>query len=328
MLSCVAAPWQAAVAAHKSAPNLRWLLITQQLQAQVFHEAHSDMHIHFAVVQVAALGSVPPPRYSHVLHVHNDVLYFFGGLNDLGVSTVTLFKTVLLRQAVDRACALANAAAFEGSPGSAGGDGQPGGSDIADGPGTAEACSAAAALQLVWQELEGDLPYNKSRATVLQQGQMRCYQLGSATLGRSINEDDAEKGELLLAAQLDLVVPGCGCIVCHISLHRCRQARVCILCRTQGWHTGTYTRLHRWMCSRPSRRLPQAVTQLAFCARPQPAARPAGCSMPHTVQASCLPASSATAQRSKGCWHMWQTSPGSLLSSTHTGATAGVVSQG
>lgn len=54
--------------------------------------------------------------------------------------------------------------------------------------------SSATQLQLAWQELDADLPYNKSRATAMHQGQLRCYQLGSATLGRSINEDDAEKG--------------------------------------------------------------------------------------------------------------------------------------
>lgn len=132
--------------------------------------------------------------------MHNELVYLFGGLNDLGISTVSMFKAVLPRQQADRACALANAAAFgESSGAGSAGDaddaqqdeGSAGGvgSAAAGGPG-----SASSALQLEWQELEADLPYNKSRATVMQQGEMRCYQLGSATLGRSINEEDAEKG--------------------------------------------------------------------------------------------------------------------------------------
>jgi hypothetical protein len=54
---------------------------------------------------------------------------------------------------------------------------------------------AGAAVEIEWQELDPELPYNKDRAGVMQQGQLRCYQLGSATLGRTMNEDDAEKGE-------------------------------------------------------------------------------------------------------------------------------------
>ncbi len=76
--------------------------------------------------------------------------------------------------------------------------------------------STAAVLQLEWQELEADLPYNKSRATVLQQGQLRCYQLGSATLGRSINEDDAEKGQLNASSTPCLIrALDCACIRQH-----------------------------------------------------------------------------------------------------------------
>jgi hypothetical protein len=47
---------------------------------------------------------------------------------------------------------------------------------------------------LEWAELDAQLPYNKSRAAVMQGGQLRCYQLGSAVLGRSVADDDAEKG--------------------------------------------------------------------------------------------------------------------------------------
>lgn len=146
-------------------------------------------------MQVGAFGTPPPPRHSHHIHVHNDLLYLFGGLNELGVSTVSLFKAVVPRQQVDRACALANAAAFGDSPGAAGAEGtQQEGCDTAADGGVG-ASSSTAQLELEWHELEANLPYNKSRATVMQQGQMRCYQLGWATLGRSINEDDAEKGE-------------------------------------------------------------------------------------------------------------------------------------
>ena len=161
------------------------------------------------MLQVSAAGTAPPPRHNHHLHVHNDLLYLFGGINDLGVSTVSLFKTTLPRQQVDRACALANAAAFGESPGIGGAeDAQQEGSEAAGGP-AASMSSSAAVLQLEWQELEADLPYNKSRAAVMQQGQLRCYQLGSATLGRSINDDDAERGECWHANQnVGCLVPG------------------------------------------------------------------------------------------------------------------------
>lgn len=159
-------------------------------------------------LQVAPVGVSPPPRHGHQLHVQNDQLFFFGGYNDLGVATCTLLKAVLARHAVDRACALAGAAAFGEPPGEAGLDDgtqqqrqqhQQHHSAAGGAEGRPEALStsssSAAVLQLEWQELDADLPYNKSRATVLQNGQMRCYQIGSATLGRSVNEDDAEKGE-------------------------------------------------------------------------------------------------------------------------------------
>jgi hypothetical protein len=126
--------------------------------------------------------------------VHNDQLYLQGGLNDLGVATASLFHTLMTRQQVDRACALVSAAACGTTSVVAGAEGTEQASEgSATSVGIAPS-SAAAQLQLQWQELEADLPYNKSRATVMQQGQIRCYQLGSATLGRSINEDDVEKG--------------------------------------------------------------------------------------------------------------------------------------
>jgi hypothetical protein len=130
-------------------------------------------------------------------------MYILGGLNDVGVTTTTLFKADMPRQQVDRACALASAAAFGETPRGAGAEGAaqqgpqgPEGSSagVEGAAAGATGGSSAAQLQLVWQELDADLPYNKSRATAMHQGQLRCYQLGSATLGRSINEDDAEKG--------------------------------------------------------------------------------------------------------------------------------------
>lgn len=58
--------------------------------------------------------------------------------------------------------------------------------------------AAGSALELDWVEMDSELPYNKNRTGVMQQGQLRCYQLGSAMLGRSVNEDDAEKGVWLV----------------------------------------------------------------------------------------------------------------------------------
>lgn len=144
----------------------------------------------------------PPPRHGHQLHVHNNTMYILGGLNDVGVATTTLFKAHMPRQQVDRACALASAASFGETPRGAGAEGAaqqgpqgPEGGGAGVGPAAgATGSSSAAQLQLAWQELDADLSYNKSRATAMHQGQLRCYQLGSATLGRSINEDDAEEG--------------------------------------------------------------------------------------------------------------------------------------
>lgn len=147
-------------------------------------------------LQVNPKGMLPPPRHSHCLYVHNDWLYLFGGVNELGAASVSLSKAFISRTAMDRAGALhassggasalhmssSGAAALHmSSSGGAGGLGS----------GTA---AAGGAMELEWVELDSELPYNKNRAGVMQQGQLRCYQLGSAALGRSVNEDDAEKG--------------------------------------------------------------------------------------------------------------------------------------
>lgn len=163
----------------------------------------------------------PPPRYGHHLHLHNDQMYLLGGFNDLSVPTTTLFQATMSRQQVDRACALACAAAFGEGPGAAGGEAAQQGLQGPDSAAAAVAVgpnSSAAQLQLSWQELEAELPYNKSRATVMQQGQLRCYQLGSATLGRSINEDDAEKG-----------VSGRSIRICYLP-HQLSAAGRCASC--------------------------------------------------------------------------------------------------
>jgi hypothetical protein len=60
---------------------------------------------------------LPPPRHSHMLHMHNDWLYLFGGVNELGASTVSLFKAHISRTAMDRAGALHAAAAGGGGLG-------------------------------------------------------------------------------------------------------------------------------------------------------------------------------------------------------------------
>lgn len=121
---------------------------------------------------------LPPPRHSHSLHAHNDWLYLFGGINELGAVTVSLFKAFLSRSAMDRAGALHAVSGGTGTMGLA-----------ANNP------VAGNAMELEWVEMDSQLPYNKNRTGVMQQGQLRCYQLGSAMLGRSVNEDDAEKGE-------------------------------------------------------------------------------------------------------------------------------------
>lgn len=46
--------------------------------------------------------------------MHNDWLYLFGGVNELGASTVSLFKAQISRTAMDRAGALHAAAAGTG----------------------------------------------------------------------------------------------------------------------------------------------------------------------------------------------------------------------
>jgi hypothetical protein len=132
-------------------------------------------------VQVGPSGVPPPPRHGHNLHVHNEVLYLFGGCNELGAATVTLFKALMPRQALEKADAQHAAASGAFSSSAAGGMG----------PGAA---GTDGVLHIEWQELDAELPYNKNRAGILHQGQLRCFQLGSATLGRSVNDNDAEKG--------------------------------------------------------------------------------------------------------------------------------------
>lgn len=121
---------------------------------------------------------LPPPRHSHALHVHNDWLYLFGGINELGAVTVSLFKAFISRSAMDRAGTLHASSSTAGSSISIIGNN----------------AATSVAVDLEWAELDSELPYNKNRAGVMQQGQLRCYQLGSAALGRTVNEDDAEKG--------------------------------------------------------------------------------------------------------------------------------------
>eukprot|EP00775_Hariotina_reticulata_P013287 gene13287-13418_t len=158
-----------------------------------------DMHVLDLLtrtwIEVLPSGVLPPPRHGHNLHVHNEVLYLFGGCNELGAATVTLFKALLPRQALDKANAQHAAATVA-----------PSGSTDGIGP-TAAAPGADGALHIEWLELDAELPYNKNRAGIMHQGQLRCYQLGSATLGRSINDNDAEKGmvywDVFKAAKLD-----------------------------------------------------------------------------------------------------------------------------
>eukprot|EP00878_Enallax_costatus_P032238 GHUV01035378.1.p1 GENE.GHUV01035378.1~~GHUV01035378.1.p1 ORF type:complete len:143 (-),score=39.93 GHUV01035378.1:304-732(-) len=140
---------------------------------------------------------LPPPRHSHCLHVHNDWLYLFGGVDELGAATVSLFKAFISRSAIDRAGALhmSSSGSAAAHMSTSGASALHVSSSGAGGLGLGSSNSAAGgAMELEWVELGSELPYNKNRAGVMQQGQLRCYQLGSAVLGRSVNEDDAEKG--------------------------------------------------------------------------------------------------------------------------------------
>lgn len=140
-----------------------------------------------ARTQVSLGGAAPPPRHSHLLSVHDQSLFLFGGLDELGAPSLRLFKLPVPRAAL---AAAADAAALSSAAGAAtgGAQGQAGGSSAGAGAG-----GGAGSFRGEWEEVESELTYNRSRAVVLHRGCINIYQLGSSTMGKP-NDDDAEKG--------------------------------------------------------------------------------------------------------------------------------------
>jgi hypothetical protein len=135
--------------------------------------------------QVSLGGSVPPPRHCHLVTVHDQTLYLFGGLDDLGAPSLRLFKLPVPRAALAAAADAAALAAPTGVGGVGGGGGVAGGGGGGAGAGV---------FRGEWEEVESELTYNRSRSVTLHHGSLSIYQLGSSTLGKP-NDDDAEKGE-------------------------------------------------------------------------------------------------------------------------------------
>ena len=41
---------------------------------------------------IPAIGRAPPPRHSHLVVMHSDHLYLFGGLDDLGAPSTAMYR--------------------------------------------------------------------------------------------------------------------------------------------------------------------------------------------------------------------------------------------
>jgi hypothetical protein len=125
-------------------------------------------------------GAMPPPRHCHLLSVHDQALYLFGGLDELGAPSLRLFKLPVPRAALAAAADAASATAPAGG---------------SEGGGASAACAPAGggAFRGEWEEVESELAFNASRSVALHHGSLSVYQLGGGTLGKP-NDDSAEKG--------------------------------------------------------------------------------------------------------------------------------------
>ncbi|KAG2491059.1 hypothetical protein HYH03_010505 [Edaphochlamys debaryana] len=112
-----------------------------------------DLHVMDFVTktwtEIPCEGRVPPPRHSHRITVHKDYLYLFGGLDELGAQSISMFRVHL-----------------------------PGGQQ-----------DSYATAKPKWVEWDSELPYNKNRTVTLFNGTISIYQLGSNTLGRVNDDD-------------------------------------------------------------------------------------------------------------------------------------------
>jgi len=140
-------------------------------------------------LEVSLGDTAPPPRHCHLVSVHDQALYLFGGLDDLGAPSLRLFKLPVPRAAL--AAAAGAAALASPTPGNSGAGG--GSAGAASGAG-ASAGGGAGSFRGEWEELESELTYNRNRSVTLHRGSLSIYQLGSSTLGKP-NDDEAEKGE-------------------------------------------------------------------------------------------------------------------------------------
>ena len=42
--------------------------------------------------EVSSVGRMPPPRHSHLMTMHKDHLYLFGGLDELGAQSMAMYR--------------------------------------------------------------------------------------------------------------------------------------------------------------------------------------------------------------------------------------------
>ena len=63
--------------------------------------AHLQTHLHASPtryhqartwVELLPSGRAPPPRFSHCLHHHGEYVFLYGGVNDLGATSDSMFK--------------------------------------------------------------------------------------------------------------------------------------------------------------------------------------------------------------------------------------------
>lgn len=143
-------------------------------------------------LQITQRGAAPPPRHGHALCVHDEELFCFGGLNELGAPTTSLFHARIVRGMLEAAGAAAAAAATPPASTAAVVNiraAAPGGGASSSNNSTSNSSS----IPLEWDELDAQLPFCSSRTAVMAGGQLRCYQLSGSGATTSADED-LEKG--------------------------------------------------------------------------------------------------------------------------------------
>lgn len=58
----------------------------------VLEDLHVLDFVNKSWTEISSVGRMPPPRHSHLLTMHKDCLYLFGGLDELGAQSVAMYK--------------------------------------------------------------------------------------------------------------------------------------------------------------------------------------------------------------------------------------------